>query len=158
MWKKTLSVLVLACLGMAASAAPDPRPGKLLDSIEEKYEVDPDDDYCLVWKFEDDGRSQMCFVVSETYTVAATGGGELEVREIWSPVCTRELAADEMRMLLEESYQRTLGFYALLPDGMVIFSARVPADCDAKTLMAAIEHVMVAADEMELLLTDEDKF
>ncbi len=149
-------VFAICGLSLAAAAAPQPdeRVAKqLADAGYSEVETDEDGDYQLVVKFKEDDRSQLIFVISETYSL-----DHMEVREIWAPVCRRELSAEEMHMLLEESFQNTLGFYAVAGDTL-FFCARLNAACTAEELDDAIREVAVGADEMEKTLTGEkDEF
>ena len=134
----------------AEDAAPDARIKAQLDSLDYEYEIDEDQDFKLVFKIGDEGRSQIVYVRSpvESY-------GEHEVREIWSPAYhspTEAFPALIANRLLEDSDNKKLGGW-VKQDKYAVFVVKIPATADAAALDDALEAAMAAADEMEAELT-----
>ncbi len=151
MLRHLATALLLALPLLASAAEPDPRVGKLLDSLEYEYEVDEDGDYKLVMALDGD-RTQLVFVRSpvETY-------GRQRVREIWSPAYrspTASFSALVANRLLEASNQLKLGAW-VKQDQHAILVVKVDADTDAKTLDEAITAAVTSADEMEQQLAED---
>ena len=121
-----------------------------LDQLDYEYEVDDDNDYKLVFKIGDEGRSQIVYIRSpvETY-------GEHRVREIWSPAYkspTDDFQALIANRLLEDADTKKLGGW-VKQDQYAIFVVKIAADADKEALDDALDAAMSAADEMEAELT-----
>jgi hypothetical protein len=121
-----------------------------LEQLEYEYEVDDDNDYKLVFKIGDEGRSQIVYIRSpvETY-------GQHRVREIWSPAYkspTDDFPALIANRLLEDADTKKLGGW-VKQDQYAIFVVKIPADADGEALDDALDAAMSAADEMEAQLT-----
>lgn len=121
-----------------------------LEQLDYEYEVDDDNDYKLVFKIGDEGRSQIVYIRSpvETY-------GEHRVREIWSPAYnspTDDFPALIANRLLEDADTKKLGGW-VKQDRYAIFVVKIPADADKEALDDALDAAMAAADEMEAELT-----
>ena len=125
-----------------------------------EYTIDSDNDFKTVYKL-DNGRTQLCFVNSNTEIY-----GLFEIREVWSPVYKSEgqLPAWLANKLLEESYTKKLGAFEVWTksDGntrLVIFCAKIDAGCPGSDLDDAIKAVSITADIMEKELTgNSDEF
>lgn len=133
----------------------DPAIGRQLDGLGYKYEVDEDGDYKLTFDMDDNGRSQLAYVISSVEKF-----GELRVREIWAPAYRAEddqLPADVANRLLADSHSSKLGGW-VKQGNMAVFVVKVPADASASQLDDAIDFVLRSADTMEKELTGEDEF
>ena len=134
----------------SVSASPDARIKAQLDALDYEYEIDEDQDFKLVFKIGDEGRSQIVYVRSpvESY-------GEHEVREIWSPAYhspTEAFPALIANRLLEDSDNKKLGGW-VKQNKYAVFVVKIPANADAEALDDALDAAMAAADEMEAELT-----
>lgn len=157
--KKYVAAMMVAGLwaGMAGNAwagEPDAAVGRLLDSLEYKYEIDEDGDYRLVFDMDDD-RTQLVFVRStvETY-------GAHRVREIWSPgykAAGPQLPALVANRLLEDANDSKLGGWVKQGD-MAMFVVKIDANAKADVLSDAIDAAIKSADAMELELTAKDEY
>ncbi|WPU54480.1 hypothetical protein SQW19_08805 [Stenotrophomonas acidaminiphila] len=157
--KKYVAAMMMAGLwaGMAGNARagePDAAVGRLLDSLEYKYEIDEDGDYRLVFDMDDD-RTQLVFVRStvETY-------GAHRVREIWSPAYKApgpQLPALVANRLLEDANDSKLGGWVKQGD-MAMFVVKIDANAKADVLSDAIDAAIKSADAMELELTAKDEY
>lgn len=131
-----------------------------LDTWGYEYTIDSDNDFKILYKL-DNGRTQLCFVNSNTETF-----GLFEIREVWSPVYKSEaqLPAWLANKLLEESYKKKLGAYEVwVKSGsdtrLAIFCAKIDATCSGSDLDDAIKAVSLTADLMEKELSgDKDEF
>ena len=152
-----LAPVAFGQLGSAPSG--DQRVKKALDELELKYTIDSDGDFKLTFEFED-GRSQLCFINSNTETFK-----NLEIREVWAPGYKSDgpFSATVANKLLEDSFKKKLGAWQTMTsdDGtyLAVFAAKIDAACDAPSLHACIKAVISAADDMEESLTgDKDEF
>lgn len=133
----------------------DPAIGRQLDGLGYKYEVDEDGDYKLTFDMDDNGRSQLAYVISNVEKF-----GELRVREIWAPAYRadgNQFPVDVANRLLADSHSSKLGGW-VKQGNMAVFVVKVPADAPASQLEDAIDFVLRTADEMEKELTGEDEF
>lgn len=133
-----------------AKTPADARIKAQLEQLDYEYEVDDDNDYKLVFKIGDEGRSQIVYIRSpvETY-------GEHRVREIWSPAYkspTDDFPALIANRLLEDADTKKLGGW-VKQDQYAIFVVKIPADADGEALDDALDAAMSAADMMEAELT-----
>jgi len=154
----------LALLFAAASAqigetpAGDPRIRAALDELDVNYEVDSDGDFKVVFEFEEDGRSQIAFINSNTETFKL-----FEIRELWSPGYSSDLpfSAKVANRLLEDSFDKKLGAWQTMMNNekrVAVFAAKIAAGADPQSLWATLKLVLVAADEMEKELLGTDDF
>ncbi len=146
--------LMAAMAGSAFAADPDRAVGRLLDSLEYKYEVDEDGDYRMVFDMEDE-RTQLVFVRSSVETY-----GTHHVREVWSPAYKApgpQFPALVANRLLEDSNDSKLGGWVKQGD-TAMFVVKVDADAKAEVLSDAIDAAIKSADAMELELTTKDDF
>lgn len=121
-----------------------------LEQLDYEYEVDDDNDYKLVFKIGDEGRSQIVYIRSpvETY-------GEHRVREIWSPAYkspTDDFPALIANRLLEDADTKKLGGW-VKQDQYAIFVVKIDASAGKEALDDALDAAMSAADSMEAELT-----
>ena len=133
----------------------DPRVAALLDEAELSYEIDGDNDFGLVFEF-NDGRSQLVWVLSDTVELDA-----LEIREVWSIAHRSDEPLPERvaRRLLSQNANVKLGAWQTRKMGdeyVALFSAQIAADTDVATLVTALQVVSATADEMEIELTGGD--
>ena len=157
--KKIAIALAMAGLmgGMADKAFagdPDPAIGRLLDSLEYKYEVDEDGDYRLVFDMEDD-RTQLVFVRSSVENY-----GSHKIREVWSPGYKSpgpQFPALVANRLLEDSQESKLGSWVKQSD-IAMFVVKIDANAKADVLSDAIDAAIKSADAMELELTAKDEY
>lgn len=146
--------LMASAMGSAMAAEPDRATGRLLDTLEYKYEVDEDGDYRLVFDMEND-RTQLVFVRSNVETY-----GSHHVREIWSPGYkspTPQFSAEVANRLLEDSNDAKLGSWVKQGD-LAMFVVKIDADATAEVLSDAIDAASKSADEIELELTRKDEY
>ena len=143
--------------GMADKAFagdPDPAIGRLLDSLEYKYEVDEDGDYRLVFDMEDD-RTQLVFVRSSVENY-----GSHKIREVWSPGYKSpgpQFPALVANRLLEDSQDSKLGSWVKQSD-IAMFVVKIDANAKADVLSDAIDAAIKSADAIELELTSQDEY
>ena len=157
--KKYMAAMVVAgvCAGMAGNALagePDAAVGRLLDSLEYKYEVDEDGDYRLVFDMEDE-RTQLVFVRSSVETYGAH-----RVREIWSPGYKApgpQFPALVANRLLEDANDSKLGGWVKQGD-LAMFVVKIDANAKADVLSDAIDAAIKSADAIELELTSQDEY
>lgn len=157
--KKYLASIAMATMmagaaGSTLAAEPDAATGRLLDTLEYKYEVDEDGDYRLVFELEGD-RTQMVFVRSSVETY-----GSHRVREIWSPgykSATPQFPAAVANRLLEDSNESKMGSWVKQED-LAMFVVKIDADANAEQLSDAIDAASRSADAIELELTKKDDY
>jgi len=140
--------------GTAFAGEPDAAVGRVLDSLEYKYEIDDDGDYRMVFDMEDE-RTQLVYVRSSVETYGAH-----RVREIWSPGYKSsgpQLPALVANRLLEDSNDSKLGGWVKQGD-MAIFVVKIDADAKADVLSDAIDAAIKSADAIELELTAKDEY
>ncbi|MCD9087120.1 hypothetical protein [Stenotrophomonas sp. SY1] len=141
-------------MGSAVAAEPDRATGRLLDTLEYKYEIDEDGDYRLVFDM-DNERTQLVFVRSNVETY-----GSNHVREIWSPgykSASPQFPAQVANRLLEDSNDAKLGSWVKQGD-LAMFVVKIDADASADVLSDAIDAAAKSADEIELELTSKDEY
>ncbi len=149
-----IAALMTAAAGSAIAGEPDRAVGRLLDSLEYKYEVDEDGDYRLVFELENK-RTQLVYVRSNVESY-----GSNNVREIWSPgykSATPDFPAKVANRLLEDSNASKLGAWVKQQD-LAVFVVKIDADAPAKQLSDAIDAAAASADEIELELTKADEY
>jgi hypothetical protein len=164
MKKAHLAMTLILALGGTVFAAMidspepegDPRIKAVLEELEIMYEVDRDGDYKVLFKWEDDGRSQVAFINSGTERL-----DKLELREIWSAayISEKPLKAKVANRLLEDSFEKKLGSWQVMKTGdqwVGMFTVKIDADADAASIMTALEAVLTSADEMEKELLGSD--
>ena len=157
--KKYVAAMMVAgmCAGMAGNALagePDAAVGRLLDSLEYKYEVDEDGDYRLVFDMEDD-RTQLVFVRSSVENY-----GSHKIREVWSPGYKSpgpQFPALVANRLLEDSQESKLGSWVKQSD-IAMFVVKIDANAKADVLSDAIDAAIKSADAIELELTSQDEY
>lgn len=148
------AVVLAAAVGSAVAGEPDRATGRLLDSLDYKYEVDEDGDYKLVFDL-DNNRTQLVFVRSSVETFGAH-----HVREIWSPGYkspSPQFSAAVANRLLEDSNESKMGSWVKQGD-LAMFVVKIDADSTAEQLSDAIDAASRSADEMELELTKKDEY
>ncbi|MDX1454408.1 MAG: hypothetical protein R3217_03040 [Gammaproteobacteria bacterium] len=162
--------LLLATSGVAAGEAiaadePVEEPGATelapvdefiqgqLDALELSYDIDEDNDFRLIYKF-DDGRSQAVFVRSQTYESSG-----IAMRDVWSygyTHPTKYLPMELERELLFASYEGVMGGWAR-EGNAVVYMVKIRADAPAEMLEAAINEAIEQADELEAELAGDDR-
>ena len=152
-----LILLVIQGVCVHAEGESDQRVEALLGELELKYQIDSDGDFRLILKL-DSGRTQLVFVNSRTETL-----DEFEIREIWSVayVASTSLSSFTANMLLLDSYKKKIGAWQTVKDDgkyIVMFAAKIPADCEASMLNSTLWGVAESADQMERDLTGKDNF
>jgi hypothetical protein len=145
-------------VGMAKAAAKvDGRVKAALEKMDWKYTVDEDGDFKVVMKLED-GRTQLAWITSNVEMV-----GGLEIREVISPgyAVKGVLSAEVANQLLMDSSSRKLGSWRVVKDqdkSLALFSVKVSASLSPEDLETALMVALQSADEMEKVLSKEDKF
>lgn len=144
----TLS-LALGGLGQVG-ILPDPRIQKTLDELAWKYKTDNDGDYSFIMET-DNNRTQLLIVRSRTFST-----GKLEQREIWSAgaLVDGDVSLETARMLLSDNLQVKLGCWCTIPQDedkkrLVMYVARIPAECDKETFAEYCQGVAEVADALE---------
>ena len=146
--------LMVGAAGNAFAGDPDRAVGRLLDSLEYKYEVDEDGDYRLVFDMEDD-RTQLVFVRSSVENY-----GSHKIREVWSPGYKSpgpQFPALVANRLLEDSQDSKLGSWVKQSD-IAMFVVKIDANAKADVLSDAIDAAIKSADAIELELTSQDEY
>ena len=146
--------LMVGAAGNAFAGDPDRAVGRLLDSLEYKYEVDEDGDYRLVFDMEDD-RTQLVFVRSSVENY-----GSHKIREVWSPGYKSpgpQFPALVANRLLEDSQESKLGSWVKQSD-IAMFVVKIDANAKADVLSDAIDAAIKSADAIELELTSQDEY
>lgn len=134
----------------------DPRVQRLLDHLGIKYRVDDDGDFRVTYEL-DHGRSQLGFIISDTYRLA-----DIEIREIQSYALRSEgpFDARTANRLLRENAKMKLGAWETSESKEGIFRARfvakVAANTDADTLSTMLRVVLRCADQIEAELVGTD--
>jgi hypothetical protein len=143
---------------MEDAPAADGRIAEQLDQIGVKYEIDDEGDFRVVFQFDEDKRSQVVYVNSETVDF-----NDMEIREIWSPASrlSGELSSAVANRLLIASFDAPLGGWQVAKgeDGShtIVFCVKLGADADSTTLDRVLTTVVAAADDMEKELTGKDE-
>ncbi|AGX86385.1 hypothetical protein [Candidatus Symbiobacter mobilis] len=137
--------------------AGDIRIARLLKEQDLKYTVDKDGDF-LLYNSAGNDRSQIIFISSDTSEL-----GSLEIREVWAVAYRSKtpLTADIANQLLTQNSKVKLGAWELRKmsnNFVAVFSAKIDANSDGESLLAAILAVTKTADPMEKELTSEDEF
>jgi hypothetical protein len=135
-----------AQLGTADSAPDhDERVKQQLDAEGWTYEIDEDGDFKMVVGFDDEDRSQLVYVISTTME-----SGDLEVREVWSPVYTTDgpLPAKIARWALDRAWDQIVGSLAS-NGGTVYFVAKIDAKAPPEVLSRIIRVAASTGDELE---------
>ncbi|MDL2352498.1 MAG: hypothetical protein QFC78_06590 [Pseudomonadota bacterium] len=148
----TATRLILTSIGAAALLAPLPTQAednsvkRRLDSIGQKYEVDKDGDFKVVFSFPEEKRTQMVFVTGAAYDVV----GGMQVRNIFSAVAKvkEDAIANKAADLLKANNGYKIGAYEIAGE-YAWFSMKVPDNATAKQLLEAIQTVASVADDKE---------
>jgi hypothetical protein len=156
-WMVWLIVTLLPLAAVAEEAVEpvpvDERVGSQLDALDLAYDVDKDNDYELLFEF-DDGRSQFAWIRSQVYA-----SHDVDIRDIWSYAYmhpTKHLPGDLERRLLIENYGTVMGSWAR-EENAIVYIAKIPADAPAEVLQAALYEVAEIADELEKELVGTDE-
>ncbi len=145
----TLAVVAHAQLGQSADA----RVRKVIEAVGWKYEVDSDQDYKMVFRF-DDHRTQLVYANSRTVEL-----GNMEIREVWAPGFTLpdETPAEMLLDLLRQNNQVKVGAWRVIRSGedlVAVFTAQIAADADKETFQTVVQAVCATADEKEKAVTN----
>lgn len=138
---------------------PDPRVAAALKSIGVDSEVDPDGDYKLTLKVDDESeRTQIVYVISSTERY-----GNLEIREIWAPAFKTggRLDDDVAREMLVANERMKLGAWRLYGDDddqMAVYAVQIDADANAEAMRSALQIVVQVADAEEQEQTGKDDY
>lgn len=154
-----LALLAAATPVLADSrgGVPDSRVERLLQDAALSYRIDEDGDFRLTYDL-GDGRSQLVWVASPTSRLQT-----VEVRDVWSVAyrSVGQVSADVANQLLLDNAAQALGAWQVQRSGeeyLVVFSAQVPAESSAATLLETLDAVTRAADGLERQLTGGDQF
>ncbi|PEN12522.1 hypothetical protein CRI94_13425 [Longibacter salinarum] len=131
----------------SSSASYDTRVKKALDAEDWNYEIDDDGDFKMVVGFEEEDRSQLVWVISNTLENQG-----LEIREVWSPVYKSETSTlpDEIaQWAIEASWDMVVGSLAADGSGTVYFVAKIDAEASSEVLSKMIRIAAGAGDELE---------
>lgn len=146
-------------LQQTAAPTADVRVATALQEAQLKYEIDQDGDYRLLIDYSEEGRSQLVWANSKTYTL----GDALEVREVWSvayevPTVVPVTLANQ---LLQRNFEQIIGTWQIMTingGSYVVFTAKVPADLAAEQLAAVVYAVAETADDFEIEMMVGDDF
>ena len=144
-------------LADSGGSVPDSRVERPLQDAALSYRIDEDGDFRLTYDV-GDGRSQLVWVASRTSRLQT-----VEVRDVWS-VAYRSVgpvSADVANQLLFDNAAQALGAWQVQRSGeeyLVVFSAQVPAESSAATLLETLDAVIRVADGLERQLTSDDRF
>lgn len=138
-----------------STTSADPRVAKALNQTKTKFEVDEDGEYKVTFGI-GEIRSQVTFVSSTTDKIY-----DFEMRGVYSFAAfsetpfpqeiTNRLLAQNMENVSAWAVIKVSNAYA------IVNIAYIPADADGKRLSAAIQSVMLLADELEAQMSKEDK-
>ena len=147
----TLSALVPAAIN---AAEPDSRVKTALESEGIKFAISNTGNFRMTFNVGDD-RTQLVFVDSKTEFK-----GDFETREIWSFAYQGpSLDESQIESLLIENGKFKVGGWRLLSSqgkDHILFTIRVPAEFDGKSLRTLISTVASSADKLERKLTGKD--
>lgn len=161
--KRTNRILIIIfCVGIFAAqifaqkTASDPRVANALKQAETGYELDKEGLYKVSFGV-GEKRNQTAFVASATDTLYG-----FEMRNVFSFAVFSKtpFSADVMSRLLDENMNHVSTWAIIKIDKdtyAIVNSIFIPADADAKRLDAAIQSVVVAADDLEAKMSKEDK-
>ncbi len=144
--------LVLGTLGAAALLAPLPTQAednsvkRRLDSAGQKYEIDKDGDFKLVFNFPSEKRTQLVFVSGAASDVI----GGLQVRNIYSAVAKVKedgIASKAVDLLIANDGYK-IGAYEI-GGQYTWFSMKIPDSATSAQLLDAIQTVASVADDKE---------
>ena len=148
----TTARLILGTLGAAALLAPLPTQAednsvkRRLDSAGQKYEVDKDGDFKMVFNFTSEKRTQLVFVSGAATEVA----GGMQVRNIYSAVA--KVKEDEIASkaidLLKANDGYKIGAFQVGRE-YAWFSIKIPDNATSAQLLNAIQTVASVADDKE---------
>lgn len=87
----------------------------------------------------------------------------MEVRDVWSVAyrSVGQVPPDVASQLLLDNAAQTLGAWQVQRSGdehLVVFSAQIPAESSAATLLETLDAVIRVADGLERQLTGSDRF
>jgi len=152
---RQLAILLLLLLPAASAHAQlgatgsspdyDERVKQQLDAEGWTYEIDEDGDFKMVVGFDDEDRSQLVYVISNTME-----SGDLEVREVWSPVYTTDgpLSPEIAQWALDRSWDQVIG--SLASNGSTVyFVAKIDAEAPPEVLSRIIRVAASTGDELE---------
>lgn len=111
-----------------------------------QYETDEDGDHKLVYRYGDEGRTQLVFVSGGTEKV-----GGFIVREVFSPAAQVKrdgIDGAKALTLLGENRNNKIGGWELHGETLV-FVIKLPDNVDATQLESALDIAAQSADEME---------
>lgn len=151
--------LALGSLAQQPQVVADPRVEKSLNELKWTFKTDSDGDYTILLETAEN-RTQQVVVRSRTFQI-----GKVDQREIWSAAAIAEPDVDvELgRALLSLNLQEKLGFWCTIPQEqakkhLVMYIARIPAECDAETFSEYAQGVAEVADAFEQELSDQDTY
>ncbi len=138
-------------------SVPDSRVERLLQDGALSYRIDEDGDFRLTYELAD-GRSQLAWVASRTSRLQA-----VEVRDVWSVAyrSVGQVSPDVANQLLLDNAAQTLGAWQVQRSGdeyLIVYSAQIPAESSAATLLETLDVVIRVADGLERQLTGGDWF
>ena len=156
---KSLFLCLSAFILLSTAAAPalraeaDQRVKKALDELGVKYTIDDDGDYAVTIAYEDEGRSQLVFVVSETDSVEG-----FEIRDVFSFAVMGKTPTLEMTSgLMRASGKSVIGAFEMDSSGNILYLAKIPANLPPKQLHRIIRTVAAYADDAEKEILGSDK-
>lgn len=150
------TTLIASGYAVAATSA-DPRVDKVLKETGYSYRVTSLGNASVHFISVETGRTQLVFISAHPSTVE-----KASFRNVYTFVYESDTPLDEsfVHKLLELNSTYSLGAWTLNHEGskqILMFVASIPADADSATLEAAIRHVAITGDHMELELTNENK-
>lgn len=143
-------LLSLACGAAAFPAFADASIKARLTARGIQHERDADGDYRIVYRYEEEARTQLVFVSGGTESV-----GGFVVREVFSPAGrtgSDGIDGTKALTLLAESGNNKLGGWELHGD-VLYFVIKLPDGIDAAELETALDIAAQTADDMEIELS-----
>ena len=154
-----LAIMAIGTTGAFADGKADPRVRDSLDYLDIEYSINSSGNYKVIYTMEDDeDRSHMVFVVSETETYSS-----VEIREVWSVAAVLDEYPDDdiIRSMMEANSTNKLGAWAIEEDDgevWILYTAKFQVDLEPDELEDIMYFVAEICDEMELELVGTDEY
>lgn len=139
------SLAALAVLIPASTQAADNAMKAKLEVLGQKFEIDKDGDFKMVFSFSEDKRSQVVYIAG-----TASELGPIKIREIFSPVAKLkdDKIGEKALQLLADNAKFKIGAFEVQGD-FLVFNVKLNEDASGDQLWRAISSTAVLADEKE---------
>ena len=137
----------------------DPRVTAMLEVAELKYRTDDDGDVIVMVSGWEEGRSQVVYIRSETFTFDGQ-----EFRDVFSPARTGDVPpAKVLAYCLNQNEEVAMGSWRLQVSAQtertaLLFGAHIDANSSPQRLSKVLFNIGKVADDLELKLSEQDKF